>query len=108
MGEAFGDPEELEFSSVIAGFQVEASPFTEARRTPAKINGDIPDVAGEDANELPLRLSELVVEPAEDALGGEGLIVLGKLRRQAKGSECRRIEDFCEPTATIAKAAGLK
>jgi hypothetical protein len=108
VSEALGNPEKLEFSSVIAGFQVKASPFTEVRRTPTKINGDIPDAAGENANELSLRLSELVVKAAEDALGGEGLIVLRKLGRKAKGGECGRIEDFCEPASIIAKAAGLK
>jgi hypothetical protein len=38
-------------------------------------------VAGEDPNQLALGLSELVVEAAENALGGEGLIVLNKFGR---------------------------
>jgi len=77
--EAFGDPEELEVVVRGFGFEVEASPFAEVGRVATEIDGDVPDVAGEDADEFALGAAELIVQAAEDAFGGEGLIVLNEL-----------------------------
>ena len=46
VGEAFGDPEELEG----VGAEVEAGPFAEVGGVGAEVDGDVPDMAGEDAN----------------------------------------------------------
>ena len=107
MGKAFRDPEGLEFSIFRQGFKVESGPLAEIGRVAAEIDGYIPNVAGEDADELPLRLAELVVKSAEDALSGKGLIVLNELTRESGGREGTLVENFREPTATIAKAPGL-
>ena len=72
MGEAFGDPKELEG----VGSEVEAGPFAEVGGVGAQVYGDVPDVAGEDADELSLGLAELVMEAPEDAFRGEGLVIL--------------------------------
>jgi hypothetical protein len=58
---------------------VETGPFAEAWGTGAEIYCDVPNVAGEDTDELSLRSSELVVEASEDSLGGERLVVLNEL-----------------------------
>jgi hypothetical protein len=72
VGEAFRDPEELEG----VGTKVEASPFSEVGGVGAEVYGYVPDVAGEDADELSLGLFELVMEPPKDAFRGEGLVIL--------------------------------
>ena len=40
----------------------ESGPFSEVRGVAAKIDGYVPDVSGEDADEFALRLLELVVQ----------------------------------------------
>ena len=50
VGEAFGDPEELQR----VWLKVEAFPFAEGGRIGSKVYGDVPDVAGEDAHEFAL------------------------------------------------------
>jgi hypothetical protein len=103
VGEAFGDPEELEG----VWFEVESLPFTEVGGVWAEVDGDIPDVSGEGSDELALGQSELIVEASEDAFGGEGLVVLDEAGGETCGGEVGLIENFCEPTATIAEAFGL-
>jgi len=86
--EAFGDPEELEVVVRGFGFEVEASPFAEVGRVATEIDGDVPDVAGEDADEFALWLAELVVEAPEYAFDGEGLVILHEFRRKTRGGKC--------------------
>ena len=88
VGEAFGDPEELE--GVVRGLslEVEARPFAEVGRVAAKIDGDVPYVTGEDTDEFALRLAELVMQAAEHALDGKGLVVLDELFRKTGGGKC--------------------
>jgi len=64
---------------------MEPRPLAELRRIGAKIDGDVPDMSCEDANEFALRLTQLIVKAAKHAPGGEGLIVLSELGRQARG-----------------------
>jgi len=84
MGEAFGDPKELELVVRGASFEVEAGPFAEVGRA-AKIDGDVPDMTGEDADEFALRLAELVMQAAEHAFDGKRLVVLNELFRETGG-----------------------
>ena len=106
VGEAFGDPEE--FERVVGDWpEVEAGPLAEVGGAAAEIDCDVPNVAGEDADELSLGPSELVVEPPEDSLGGEGLVVLNELGRQVVVGKGLLVENFCKPTATISKALGF-
>jgi len=107
VGEAFGDPEELEVVVHGLGFEVEAGPLTEVGGVAAEVDGDVPDVTREDADEFALGLAKLVVKAAKHALDGEGLVILDKLSWEAGGLECCLIEYFCEPTATIPMALGL-
>ena len=81
VGEACRDPEKFERMVFCWGFEAKSGPFTEVGGTEAEVDGDVPDVAGEYPNQLALGLFELVVEAAEDALGGEGLIILNKFGR---------------------------
>jgi hypothetical protein len=81
MGEALRDPEHLEFACFVMGFEVEACPSAEVRRIATKIDGDVPDVSGEDANEFSLGLSQLIVQPPKDASGRKRLVILNKRRR---------------------------
>lgn len=64
-------------------------------------------MAGEDANELALGLAELIMESPKDTLGRKRLIVLNELAGESGSSEGALVEEFGEPTATIAKTAGL-
>ena len=68
VGEAFGNPKELEIVGGGLGFEVESGPFAEVGGVAAQIDGDVPDVAGEDADEFALGFAELVVQAAEYAL----------------------------------------
>jgi hypothetical protein len=107
VGEAFGNPEELKIVFGGLGFEMKSGPFPEVGGVAAEVDGDVPDMAGEDADEFPLGLAELVVEPAEDALDGERLIVLNESGGKAGCGKGRLIEYFCEPAATIPEALGL-
>lgn len=76
MSEAFGDPKELEGVVGGLGFEVESGPFSEGGRVAAKVDRDIPDVTGDNADELALGPAELVVQASEDSFSGGGLVVL--------------------------------
>ena len=108
MREAFGNPEELEFTLVIAGFEIERGPTAEVRRVATEVDSDIPDVAGEDADEFSLGMTELVVETAENAAGGKRLVVLSEGRGKSERGEGVGIENFSEPAARVAVAFRLQ
>jgi hypothetical protein len=108
MGKAFGNPEELELAVVIAGLEIECGPATEVGRVAAEIDGDVPDVAGEDADEFALWMAELVVEAAEDTARRKRLIVLGEGGGKTERGKGVCIENFGEPTACVAIALGLQ
>src|SRR5207302_9117303 len=57
-------------------FQVEAHPVAEGAGALAQVHRDIPDLAERDANQLPLRLTDLVVKTAQDVLAGARMVVL--------------------------------
>lgn len=88
VGEALGDPEELEVVVRGLSFEVEARPFAEVGRVAAKIDGDVPYVTGEDTDEFALGLTELIMQAAEHALDGKGLVVLDELFRKTGGGKC--------------------
>lgn len=108
VGEAFGDPEEFELAVIVAGLEVKAGPAAEVGGMAAEIDGDIPDVPGEDADEFPLRMPQLVVEAAEHTASGERLIVLREGVRKAQGDEGVGVEDFGEPASGIAMTLWLQ
>lgn len=107
MGEAFGDPEQLDVIIPGLRFQVEAGPFAEAGRITTQIDSNVPYMAREYPDEFSLRLSELVVQTSEDAFYGKGLVVLDKLGWETGHRKGFLTKYFCEPTATISKALGL-
>jgi len=86
---------------------MESGPFAEVGGAAAEVDGDVPDVAGQDADQLALGPAELVVETTKDALDRKGLVILDEPGRQTGCLKCRLIEYFCKPTATITKATGL-
>lgn len=83
MGKPFGNPEQLELAGCIARLQMEARPLPELGGIAAKVNGDIPDVAREDSNELALGFTKLIMQATENSLCGEGLIILHELGGEA-------------------------
>ena len=88
MGEALWDPEELKVVVRGLSFEVEPRPFAEVGRVAAKIDGDIPDMAGKDADEFALRLAELVMQASEHAPDGKRLVVLDEPFRKTGGGKC--------------------
>src|SRR4051812_15310048 len=54
VSEAFGNPEHLKLAVLVAGLQVEACPSSEVWGIAPEIDGDIPYMSGDDANELTL------------------------------------------------------
>jgi hypothetical protein len=87
VGKAFRDPEELELVAWRFGSQVESGPLPEVRGVAAEIDGDVPDVAGEYADELALGPGELIMQAAEDAFNRERLIVLDELGGKTGGGK---------------------
>jgi hypothetical protein len=85
MGEALGNPDELEIIVARLSFEVEAGPFAKVGRVAAEIDCDVPDMPGEDADKFALGLAELVMEAAEHAFDGKGLVVLDELFRETGG-----------------------
>ena len=81
MGKAFGNPEELQWVGGGLGFQMESGPSAEVGRVVPKIDRNVPNMAGENSDELGLRPAELIVKAAEYSFYREGLIVLDKIRR---------------------------
>lgn len=86
---------------------MESGPFSEVWGGGPEVDGDVPDVSGEDANEFSLGKAELVVEAADDSFGGEGLVLLDEVRGEVLGGEGVLVEDFSKPSATICEAACL-
>ena len=103
VGEAFGDPKKLEG----VGTEVETGPFAEVGGLGAEVHCDIPYVAGEDADELTLGFAELIMEAAEDAFGGERLVILEELGRKTSCGKGGLVVNFCKPAATISEAVGF-
>jgi hypothetical protein len=87
MSEAFGNPEELEVIVPRLTFEVEAGPFAEVGRVGAEIDRDVPDMPGEDADKFALGPAELIMQAAEHALDGKGLVVLDELLRETGGGK---------------------
>lgn len=83
MCEAFGDPEELKV--VVRGltFEVKARPLAKVRRVAAEIDGNVPNMTGEDADQFALRLTELVMQATKHAFDREGLVILNESCREA-------------------------
>jgi hypothetical protein len=79
MSKAFGNPKHLEFTCIAARFQVKTLPFAKVRGAATDVDGDVPDMAGEHTDELALRLSELVVQAAQNTSCGGGLIILNEI-----------------------------
>jgi len=88
VGETFRDPQQLEIVLRGLHLEVEARPFAEVGRVVAKIDGHVPDVTGEDTHEFALRLLNLVMQAAEYALDGKGLVVLDESARKTGGGKC--------------------
>jgi hypothetical protein len=87
---------------------MKAGPFAEIGRVAPKIDGDVPDVTGEDTDELALGLIELVMQAPKNPFRGERLIILNEMAGKAGRRKDGLVENLSKPTATIAKAFGLK
>lgn len=107
VGEAFGDPEHFQLAFGVVGTEVKTGPLAEVGRVAAEVDGDVPDVSREDADEFSLRVTKLVMKAAQNAARGKGLIVLGEGGWEAELGEGVRIEDLGEPSAGVAEALWL-
>lgn len=108
MGEAFGNPKELEFAFVITRFEMETCPSPKVARVAAEIDGDVPDVARENTHEFPLRVAELVMKAAKYTTCGERLIVLREGVRKTKRYKSVGVEDFSKPSPCVTVTLGLQ
>src|SRR5262245_47356233 len=61
----------------------EVGPAAEGGRAPAQGDGAVPDLAPGDADQLSLRLADLVVQAAHDAAPGMGVVVLHEVAVEA-------------------------
>src|SRR5713101_1647314 len=90
------------------GAQANAFPPTKGRGTAADVHRDIKDFAGDNADELPLRLADLVVQPAQHALLRARVIVLDKGRADSLALELPLVPALEEESARVAEHSGLK
>ena len=87
---------------------MKSSPLAEVRRVAPQIDRDVPDVAGEYADELSLRPAKLIVQATQNTARGERLIVLNKTGWETCRGEGLLTENFCKPTPAVAKNPGLE
>ena len=100
MGEAGRDPE----LAVVLLRQLDADPLAEAGRGLAQVDGHVEDAAAGDPHELALGLLDLVVQAAQYALAGAGVVVLHEVRREAGGVlEGLGVEALHEEAAGVAE-----
>ena len=83
VGEAGGDPEHV----AVVRSQLGAGPLAECGGASADVDGDVEDGAAGAPDEFSLGLLELVVEAADDAFLGVGMVVLGEVVGEAVGAE---------------------
>ena len=88
VGEAGGDPEHV----AVLGGELGAGPLAEGGGAAADVDGDVEDGAAGAADELSLRLLELVVQAADDASARVRMVVLGERLGEAVLAERRRVE----------------
>jgi hypothetical protein len=65
--------------------ELDAGPLAEGGRGLAQVDGHVEDAAAGDPHELALGLLDLVVQAAQHALAGAGVVVLHEVRREAGG-----------------------
>ena len=63
---------------------MKTGPLAEVGGVAAKINRDVPDMAGKNSDEFALRLFELVMEATKDTLDRERLVILDELCRKTR------------------------
>jgi hypothetical protein len=102
VGEALWNPEEFELAFGIPRLKMEAGPAPEVGRVTAEIDGNVPNVPGEDPNEFALRMTKLVVKAPKNAANGKRLIVLCEGVWKIERRKGIRVEDFGKPTAGVA------
>lgn len=100
MGKALRD-EEL---TLVFGGEHHALPFAEGGTAFAQVDGDVEDRAAHDAHELGLRVVDLEVEPAQDALGARGLVVLNEIDVDTARDKVGLLVGFHEVAAIVAVA----
>jgi len=108
MGEAFGDPKHLKLSIFRQRTKMKSRPLAEVRRVAPQIDRDVPDVAGEYADELSLRPAKLIVEATQNTACGERLVVLHKTGWETCSGEGLLTENFCKPAPAVAKNSRLE
>src|SRR5690606_30325970 len=88
--------------TLVCRAEADPDPAAEAGRIAAQIHRDIEHFPGDHAHQLSLGLLDLVVQPAQNATLGLGMIVLDELPFQARGFlESGCVEAFIEETAFI-------
>ena len=79
MSESGGNPEH----PLVFGAEPYGDAAAKGGGMTADVDGDIKDFSHDRANEFSLRLLNLVVQPAENALGGAGVVVLHERRGES-------------------------
>lgn len=83
-------------------------PFAERRRGTAQINGDVEHLTLNHANQLPLRLLDLIVQTTEYVISRSRVIVLHKFDRPADSRlENTLVKALEEKTSIISKHVRL-
>src|SRR5205823_4397281 len=73
-------------------------------RGSAQIDGDVEHAAADDAHQLSLRLPDLIMQPAQHAARGAGMIVLDEAHVEVRGgTEPVLVPALQEKTALIAE-----
>jgi len=91
---------------MVEGFEMEPCVLTEGGRVLSQVDGHVVDVSCEDAHEFSLLFFELVMESAEDAFCGFGLIILHEMGGEVESSEGGSIVELGKPTTVISETPG--
>lgn len=88
--------------AVVVLAEFDPVPLPEGRRALAQVHRHVEDAALDDPYELALRVLDLVVQAAQHALGGAGVVVLHEVHLEAGGlAEDLGVEAFQEETAGV-------
>ena len=82
-------------------------PLTKRRGATAKIDRDIEDLATNSPHQLPLGVTDLIVQASQRSTNRPGMVVLDELAGQARFLEARLVIRLHEKTARVLEQPGL-
>jgi len=96
-----GEPDRDVQQTMVLGRKVHSDPLAKGRRAPANVHRYVPHFSGDDAHQLGLARLRLIVETAQRAIDGTGMVILHKIVDDAGCGEPLPIPRFQEEASPI-------